>query len=286
MSKIDTRGAIVIGNAPSVLFNEYGHIIDQFDVVIRMNSFEIDGYEKYVGTKTNIWSRTHGEEMAVKDGANFDEVWLKDGWQDKRKDFDTEGKSWGEHPVLNHDKTKLHTLKVWQMEDVVHGNQGDMWMRMNCTTGFCSIKTALERFDRVTTYGFTFFQNQKNDGVITKPHYYDKEPPVLSHNFRKPVDEWLTQPYRKEKEAVVNWHKQGKLNFLFPEEVFDVENLDFSQFNDWTTKTPEHLVGKGIKNYAHKITGVWDSGELLDYDNPDWIDNEDYDHKTEKRIKD
>lgn len=44
---------LVIGNAPSVLDRELGHRIDQFDVVIRINNFRIQGYEKQIGSKTD-----------------------------------------------------------------------------------------------------------------------------------------------------------------------------------------------------------------------------------------
>ncbi len=45
--------AIVVGNGP-VEFDA-GEKIDSFDVVIRINDFKIKGFEKLVGTKTDIW---------------------------------------------------------------------------------------------------------------------------------------------------------------------------------------------------------------------------------------
>lgn len=45
---------IIVGNAGSLLDKENGHLIDEFDVVIRFNDFRIRGYEKYCGTKTDI----------------------------------------------------------------------------------------------------------------------------------------------------------------------------------------------------------------------------------------
>lgn len=46
---------ILIGNGPSVKKYEYGDLIDSYKTVIRFNWYHIDGFEKNVGTKTDIW---------------------------------------------------------------------------------------------------------------------------------------------------------------------------------------------------------------------------------------
>ena len=46
---------ILIGNGSSVMDNEYGSLIDTFDIVVRFNRFRTWGYEKNVGTKTTHW---------------------------------------------------------------------------------------------------------------------------------------------------------------------------------------------------------------------------------------
>lgn len=47
---------IIVGNSPELLKATNGHLIDSFDFVVRMNHYEIDGYQKYVGTKTDIYA--------------------------------------------------------------------------------------------------------------------------------------------------------------------------------------------------------------------------------------
>jgi hypothetical protein len=47
--------SIVLGQGTSVLAREYGPAIDRFESVFRFNRFEIDGYERFVGTKTTTW---------------------------------------------------------------------------------------------------------------------------------------------------------------------------------------------------------------------------------------
>lgn len=43
----------IVGNSDGVLRTQLGSIIDQFDIVIRFNTFEIQGYEPWVGSKTD-----------------------------------------------------------------------------------------------------------------------------------------------------------------------------------------------------------------------------------------
>lgn len=47
---------ILVSNSPIVLEKEFGSVIDSFDTVVRFNNYVIEGYEKYVGTKTDVWS--------------------------------------------------------------------------------------------------------------------------------------------------------------------------------------------------------------------------------------
>ncbi len=46
---------ILIGNGSSVLDRVLGERIDEFDRIVRFNSYKIHGYEEFVGTKTTDW---------------------------------------------------------------------------------------------------------------------------------------------------------------------------------------------------------------------------------------
>ena len=46
---------LLVGNGTSILDKELGKKIDSFDTVVRFNSYTTKGYEKYTGTKTDIW---------------------------------------------------------------------------------------------------------------------------------------------------------------------------------------------------------------------------------------
>ena len=47
------KSVIVVGNSPNILGKNLGKIIDSYDIVVRINKFQIEGYEKDIGTKCN-----------------------------------------------------------------------------------------------------------------------------------------------------------------------------------------------------------------------------------------
>jgi hypothetical protein len=48
-------GTVIVGNGRSVLNLGAGSVIDQFATVVRFNDFQIDGFDKDVGRKVDIW---------------------------------------------------------------------------------------------------------------------------------------------------------------------------------------------------------------------------------------
>jgi hypothetical protein len=46
---------LLVGNGSSMLDSKRKDLIDSYDTVVRFNSYKIEGYEEYVGTKTDIW---------------------------------------------------------------------------------------------------------------------------------------------------------------------------------------------------------------------------------------
>jgi len=60
------KGVIIVGNGTSILDVENGREIDSFNNVVRFNSFKTTEYEKYTGSKTDIWftvNLTHKERI-------------------------------------------------------------------------------------------------------------------------------------------------------------------------------------------------------------------------------
>ena len=70
---------ILIGNGCSATEAEVGESIDSnFDLVLRMNRFKTVGYEKFVGSKTDIWVVSDNAYQWVKsktDGIEGSQNW-------------------------------------------------------------------------------------------------------------------------------------------------------------------------------------------------------------------
>lgn len=56
-----TSPCVVVGNGPSLIGGELGKYIDAHDCVVRLNNFALGGYQKDVGSKTDIWVQSFGD---------------------------------------------------------------------------------------------------------------------------------------------------------------------------------------------------------------------------------
>lgn len=65
---------LIIGNGSSVLTHTYGEEIDNFDgKIVRFNTYHIDTFERFVGTRTDIWITCSSHPMWWKD---YEKVYL------------------------------------------------------------------------------------------------------------------------------------------------------------------------------------------------------------------
>ena len=49
---------VSIANGSCVLNHRLGKVIDTFDLVVRFNHYNLNGFEEWVGTKTDFWFTT------------------------------------------------------------------------------------------------------------------------------------------------------------------------------------------------------------------------------------
>ena len=233
-----TTGCIVIGNAPTVLLNKWGPIIDQFQTVVRLNSYKIKGYEEHVGTKTDIWARAKKYEIAFRDGTQFREVWIKQKWDRTRRD----GPVYKEigPPILNMDKSLVRVLPERQFRRRLDGRL------CNWTTGYLAVITAMEGHKAAglptTTYGFSFFGGDDTK-TCPRPHYYREEPPSLYDGFshKSAIYSWMAHAIVEEREDAINRASSGDINLLYPEEVYETSKLDLDHLEGIIKVTPDHL---------------------------------------------
>lgn len=105
---------ILIGNGPSVKKHEFGDLIDSYETVVRFNWYHIDGYEKYVGTKTDVWFTSVFDPIRAKgDHDIFEHSWCWSPREDKTlKQFKDAGyKCWKTFQKLIFDIRKYMRMK-------------------------------------------------------------------------------------------------------------------------------------------------------------------------------
>lgn len=76
-NKVANKRVLLVGNNLTALEKEQGELIDSYDIVVRFGKgiFDIKKYEKYIGTKTDIWS-TGGFRQSLRDHAPKDALVL------------------------------------------------------------------------------------------------------------------------------------------------------------------------------------------------------------------
>lgn len=102
---------IVIANGPNALKYDAGDVIDSFDIVIRMNCYQIEGYEKQLGTKTDIWVTTNDFDRFIADYEGLLEKRKKESF---KENWTTDPQDY-EFFVDKHqiDVDEIHLINLW-----------------------------------------------------------------------------------------------------------------------------------------------------------------------------
>ena len=176
------KHAIVVGSSPSLLKYKRGKLIDEFNHVIRFNTYQIQGYEEYVGTKQKIWAANLGlcEHLpsVLKYMKNNDEIWHIPS-NDKVETNLTYAKK-----KLN--KQFASSSMGTSMRKFIESIQDNFIEQQLCfergkvrtgpdkkyaTTGLRGILKAIERYGMVYAHGFSFYSECV--GNLKNAHYYN-----------------------------------------------------------------------------------------------------------------
>ena len=200
---LDPNNIIIIGNGPSVQNYNFGKQIDQYNYVARINNFKTDGYEKIIGSKTNIWCNGANQNL-YRRREQFDRILV-----------------FIPPTILDFNKKLIHKrikkrLNVSRddYELISIDKMKNFEKKCDCyrlTTGTNSILWAVENFEKVIIHGFDFFQNGKE-------HYFDNK-----------LKKWLFNQ---------NWLKKGEKHNLIQEkryidklikkgDVIQLKDMDF-----------------------------------------------------------
>ena len=151
---------ILVGNGSSIKDNDNGVLIDSFDIVVRFNSYKIEGYESFTGRKTDVWFTVN--QAHIKEIKSYKEVYTH---------------SWEK----NESKCKLTSeiRKYIKAKKIDH----DLILSMPIkapSTGLIAIYYFIEKYGSVTITGFDWWDRDEH-------HYGDKE---VRGTLHKPKDEY------------------------------------------------------------------------------------------------
>jgi len=233
---------IFVSNSPVVLDKELGKKIDSFDIVIRCNDFEIDGYEKYVGTKTDIWASCSGPPwlkdhplMRISHWMDFQkdklgpfkEVWTvreqksDDLFQDNKEQLKNFVKGNTVYRYMHKKKIdgKLQYVSKF-VADQVNKLKPATSGKVSPSTGFLTILTALEQFGEITVYGNSFFKDKQS--MTAKQSRSSR---LGKHYFTMDISKYKGTPRQKYFETQIKREKGGYAILDYDTETKIVESF-------------------------------------------------------------
>ena len=149
---------LIIANGPSALKNKLGHEIDKFNEIGRINNYTTNNFEKFIGSKTNIWFNGANQGLRTRKNIPKKTIILVPYEILCRKEKKIIEKIPKKLNLNNDEYTLIKKEKMKEFEIISNIKRP--------TTGLNSILWGIENYDKVIIHGFDFFENGKE-------HYYD-----------------------------------------------------------------------------------------------------------------
>lgn len=163
---VNAKRIAIIGNAPNEINKNKGKEIDSHDLVIRLNNFQIKGFEQDYGSKVDVWSRNLGTLFYTKNKVQLENkplnVIIYNYWNTSFQIHGFNPASIANYPLFFStvdDYKKINSLTT---------------AIPTPTTGYFIILwvySLLKNFNNVDLYGFSFLNNKLTD----YSYYYDKK---------------------------------------------------------------------------------------------------------------
>ena len=158
---------VIVGNGTSILDQEYGQIIDEYETVVRFNNYGTRGFEKYAGLKTDIWFNVVNfldkkNEWRMREP--YEKIYIHSWEWDERKDkLFLDFKDFYKDKAKNFiEKTKPEIIKEIQEFAGDRSYSG-------LSTGLIAVWIMLKKYPSVDIIGFDWWNTDKhhyNDNAI------------------------------------------------------------------------------------------------------------------------
>jgi hypothetical protein len=172
----ENQSIAVVGNSGKLKNEEYGELIDSYDIVIRCNLARVEGYEKNVGTKTDfrfIAGKSFWRDLSENFSA-YDDNFLTD-LKDQYFVIKAEPLYAAIQGIIKNYNTKSKI--VYLRQDFIDESESTIGIG-DISLGLTAILMAIQWSKNVSIFGFTFFQGDWNE-----QHYFESITPYSrGHN--------------------------------------------------------------------------------------------------------
>ena len=196
------KKCIVIGNGGSVIENEMGEEIDKFDIIVRNNLARYEGFENYVGSRTDIRFVSHkvfGNILDTNEYSAYDKDYIPTSEK---------------HHLIIRSAGNIGSMlpgflininggnNIFSVLDIDYNRYLDKLASSHhlCTVGFSSVLTMLDLGCDVTIYGMDFYDSTK------KHHYFEENAESIKRSHNHSI--------KQEHDYIENLVKIGKIKKL------------------------------------------------------------------------
>lgn len=195
---LNKKRCAVVSNSGSLLDKSYGELIDSHDVIIRCNRTVIEGYEKFVGSRTDIrLLNNHCTDQILNKSFSLNGAYknIFSEWSNVTID----------NVILDEVIILTHSNHVPSLKSIQNklSNANEVYDSLKfipniyiestkrLTTGGNAIALASNLFEEVNCFCFDFMQNVSDSDLKSKTkklHYFEEsnwKPGNQWHNFKK-----------------------------------------------------------------------------------------------------
>jgi len=222
------KRVIIVGNGKQVLNKTNGSLIDEYDIVVRLNRFRVKNYEAHVGTKTDIVvfnQSTFIEKKKIENNSLHAKQHFRINAKPTIQKYSV-NKSLSQIKkfikILKHNFTPyyentdnaVHLLLFANTDNILHNFKSRYILYPPRSTdifssGFLTIRYFVENNYDVSITGFDFFQRSSYYWYLDHEYYSEKD--YININTQNFTD---NHPYTIEKILISKYALSGKLKYI------------------------------------------------------------------------
>jgi len=162
------KSCVVVASGGSVLTNQLGDKIDKFDLVVRTNLAKFEGFEKHVGSRTDVRFLSHktfGNTLKEEDFSAYDINYIPNS--NSHLIIRSTGNVGSMIPGFAMNKNSRNKFSILDLD---YNTYLDRQLNSGhfCTVGFSAVHTMMDLGCEVYIYGFDFYDESM------PYHYYEK----------------------------------------------------------------------------------------------------------------